>query len=131
VFHRFEILELRTSIRQRADPAFSFFLDSIGDDYLHDSIDLACLRHTQSIQELINFVFPPAVVADASICISRAILSPFNEFVDAFNSAILHTVPGNSHCYTSSDSIEGEGSDEGVFSDPEFLNSLQEPGIPA
>jgi hypothetical protein len=76
-------------------------------------------------------VFPRAVLADPTVCISRAILSPFNAFVDEFNAAILENVPGEAHCYSSSDSIEDDyGSNEGVFSDPEFLNSLQEPGIP-
>jgi hypothetical protein len=93
-------------------------------------VDISCLRHTHSVLELINFVFPPAIVADPSLCIRRAILSPFNAFVDEFNTAILHTVPGDTHCYTISDSVERESLDEGVFSDPEFLNSLQEPGIP-
>jgi hypothetical protein len=62
----------------------------------------------------------------------RAILSPYNAFVDEFHSIILGSVPGEIHCYVSSDSIEdsSEGSNEAVFSDPEFLNSLQEPGIP-
>ncbi|KAJ7918252.1 hypothetical protein B0H13DRAFT_2321577 [Mycena leptocephala] len=81
---------------QEAARAMSLFdnrdEDSIGDDYLHDSVDLEHLNHTQSVQELINFVFPPSVVADPAICIMRAILSPFNVFVDEFNSTILHTV---------------------------------------
>jgi hypothetical protein len=117
-------------MRQRGDPSFSSFLDSIGDDHLHDSVDLGRLRHTHSAQQVINFVFPPSVVVDPILCISRAILSPFNVFVDEFNAAILHTVPGDSHSYASSDSVEDEGPDGTVFSDPEFLNSLQEPGIP-
>jgi hypothetical protein len=51
--------------------------------------------------------------------------------MDKFNTTILCTVPGDSHCYMSSNSIEGshDNSNEEVFSDPEFLNSLQEPGI--
>jgi hypothetical protein len=66
------------------------------------------------------------------VCISRAILSPFSDFVDKFNSAILRTVPGQSPTYISSDSIEGDtdGSDNSILDDPEFLNSLNEPGIP-
>jgi hypothetical protein len=87
VFHHFEILKLETSMRQRHDLAFSSFLDGISDDYLHDSVDLGCSRHTQSPQELINFIFPPGVVSDPEVCISRAILSPFNLFVDEFNTA--------------------------------------------
>jgi hypothetical protein len=102
-------------MRQRANLAFSACLDSIGNDHLHDSVYLSCLLHTHSAQELIDFVFPAAVV---------------NTFVDNFNSTILHSVLGDSRCYISSDSIADDSSNEGVFSDPEFLNSLKEPGIP-
>jgi hypothetical protein len=51
--------------------------------------------------------------------------------VNSFNAAILHNVPCNIHQYHSSDSIEGdaEGSNKAVLADPEFLNSLEEPGI--
>jgi hypothetical protein len=76
VFQRFEILKLGSSIRQQNDPTFSAFLDTIGDDSEHQTVDLGRLQHTQSTQELIDFVFPPAVVADPAICITRAILSP-------------------------------------------------------
>jgi hypothetical protein len=87
------------------------------------------LRHTQSFDEFINFVFPSDILADPAIGILRAILSPYNVFVDEFNEAILQNVPGESHCYISNDSIEAEDSSN-VFSDPEFLKSLREPGIP-
>jgi hypothetical protein len=72
------------------------------------------------------------VVADPIICISRAILSPFNAFVNEFNATILHNAPGQSHHYHSSNSVEGdvENSGEMVLADPDFLNSLDEPGIP-
>jgi hypothetical protein len=132
VFRHFEILSLKSLMRQRHDLAFSSFLDDIGDDYLHDSVDLGRLHHTRSIQELINFVFPPSIVSDPAVCICRAILSPFNLFVDEFNKTILGNVQGRAHCYVSSDSVEDDasGSSDAVFSDPEFLNSLREPGIP-
>jgi hypothetical protein len=119
-------------MRQRDDPQFSSFLDTIGDNHDQNTMDLSQLQHTQSMQHLIDFVFPPAVVADPLICISRAILSPFNVFANNFNAIILHNVPGDIHHYHSSDSIEGdaEGSNEAVLADPEFLNSLEEPGIP-
>ena len=119
-------------MRQRDDPQFSAFLDAIGDNHADNTVDLSCLQHTQSVQELIDLVFPPAVVADPNICIVRAILSPFNAFVEEFNTTILGNVPGPTHCYVSSDSIEddAEQSNETVVADPEFLNSLEEPGIP-
>jgi hypothetical protein len=125
-------LRLETSICQQNDPAFLAFLDSIGNDYEHEMVELGRLHHTRSVQELIDFVFPPAIVSDPAVCIARAILSPYNAFVDEFNTSILNNVPGNSHCYLSKDSIEEDvqGSNEAVYDNPEFLNSLQEPGIP-
>jgi hypothetical protein len=41
-------------------------------------------------------------------------------------------VLGQRHYYHSSDSVEGdaENSNKAVLADPEFLNSLEEPGIP-
>jgi hypothetical protein len=64
---------------QRDDPEFSSFLDAIGDDHKQDVVDLGWLHHTQSGQHLIDFGFPPAVVADPLICISCAILSPLHQ----------------------------------------------------
>jgi hypothetical protein len=90
-------------MRQHPDLAFSSFLDPIGENYLHQSIDDARLNNTQSFEGYINFVFPPSVVADPSLCITRAVLSPFNTFVDEFDAAIPHTAPGDSHCYVSND----------------------------
>jgi hypothetical protein len=132
IFKHFQILRLNVSMRQRNDPNFASFLDAIGDNHDQETVDLGRLRHTESIQTLIDFVFPPSVAMDPMVCISRAILSPFNSFVDEFNSTILRTVPGQTHTYISSDSIEGDtdGSNNSILADPEFLNSLNEPGIP-
>ncbi|KAJ7699160.1 hypothetical protein B0H16DRAFT_1644141, partial [Mycena metata] len=58
----FEILELKTSMRQRQDPEFASFLD--GDDHQHDSVDLSALQHRNSVQDLVNFVFPPEIVTE-------------------------------------------------------------------
>jgi hypothetical protein len=102
-------------IRQSGDPQFSSFLDAIVDNHSEDTADLERLPHTQSVQELLDFVFPPAVVADPSLCIPRAILSPFNAFVNAFNPTILRNVTRNSQHYHSSDSIEGDAEGSGIF----------------
>jgi ATP-dependent DNA helicase PIF1 len=134
VFKWFEILRLEVSIRQRNDPEFSKFLDDIGDDVENDFVDLTRLPHTTSITDVIDFVFPAEILDHPEECIKRAILSPFNTFVDQFNSTIRDSVPGSARTYLSSDTVEGdEGIPTGalsVLSDPEFLNSLQEPGIP-
>jgi hypothetical protein len=134
IFNRFEILKLDASIRQRDDMEFSNFLDAIGDDFINDSVDLTRFPHTTSVHDIIDFVFPPEILQQPEQCIQRAILSPFNAFVDEFNSTILDSVSGQSHVYLSSDTVEGDedvtAGAQSVLSDPEFLNSLQEPGIP-
>jgi hypothetical protein len=111
------------SIRQQNDPAFPTFLDSIGGDYEHETVELGRLHHTRSVQ----FVFPPAIVSDPVVCIAHAILRPYNAFVNEFTMSILNNVPRISHCSIEEDV---QGSNEAVYEDPDFLNSLQEPGIP-
>lgn len=121
-------------MRQRNDQEFSAFLDDIGDDTTNDSVDITRLPHTTSIEDVIDFVFPADILPHPEECIKRAILSPFNAYVDEFNSTILRDLPGTSHTYLSSDTVEGdEGTGpeaEAILSDPDFLNSLHEPGIP-
>ncbi len=133
VFRHFEILSLTQSLHQRDDPDFSKFLDSIGDNADNSMVDLGRLRHMHSPQECIDFVFPVSILSDPVICAQRAILSPYNEFVDEFNSVIMSWLPGESRDYLSTDSIEGDENTsnlEGPLSDPDFLNSLTEPGVP-
>lgn len=133
IFNNFEILCLEASMRQCNDPEFSSFLDAIGDDCEHDSVDLGQLPHTQDSQQLVDFVFPPAIVCNPDVCIQRAILSPYNEFVDEFNNSILEIAPGEAWQYHSRDYILDEetlNNSQAVCTDPEFLNSLTEPGIP-
>lgn len=133
VFKRFEILKLEESIRQRNDPEFSKILDSIGDDYTNDTVDLGRLHHTSSVEDTVQFVFPTDILQHPDECIKRAILSPFNMYVDEFNSMILDKVEGETRTYLSSDTVEdddGNPLEGSVVADPEFLNSLNEPGIP-
>jgi hypothetical protein len=59
-----------------------------GKHYDHDEADLTQIRHTQSIDEVIEFVFPPEILSNPKACMERAILSPYNEFVDEFNTRI-------------------------------------------
>lgn len=129
IFQCFEVLQLTSSIRQASDPQFSALLDSIGDNMENEKVDLGMLSHTQSVLDCLNFVFPADVVKDSDVCIHHAILSPFNEFVDGFNSDVLDRVLGDLHEYMSSDTIEGDEdgnsrAEESPLSDPDFIHSL-------
>jgi hypothetical protein len=102
--------------------------------YDHDEVDLARIRHTQSVDEIINFVFPPEILNNPEACMERAIFSPYNEFVDEFNSQIQARMAGNERTYFSADSIVDDvvpGDDSlQIFATQDFLNALTEPGIP-
>jgi len=129
IFQDFEILQLNESIRQRTDPVFSQFLDGIGDRVGGSTVDLACLPHTFSTTEFIEFVFPKDVVSDPTQTIHRAILSPYNVFVDEFNAGVLALVDGDARSYHSSDTVVDDDP-ENPCTSLDFLNSLTEPGIP-
>lgn len=134
MFADFEILNLHEPLRQSNDPDFARFLDSIGDDYLHDSVDLSRLLHTQSVQDVIDFVFPNNVLRSPEECINRAILSPYNQYVDDFNGVIIDVLPGIARTYYSSDTIDGDDTQPDdvrqPLATPDYLNALKEPGIP-
>jgi hypothetical protein len=135
VFQQFEILRLSEPLRQGNDLNFSNFLDSIGDNCEDEEVDLGCLSHTQSPAELLDFVFPRAVVGKPRECLRRAILSPFNQAVDDFNAEVLTRVPGMERSYLSHDWIDDEDKsivdmETNPLASPEFLNSQSEAGIP-
>jgi hypothetical protein len=135
IFSHFEILHLDTTtpIRQSTDPDFANFLNNIGDDYLHDTVDLGRLSHCHSVNTVLDFVFPHNIVSNPHLCIKRAILSPFNVFVDEFNSKISDRLPGENRTYWSTNYIESDLDQDDVeqsIATPDLLNSFQEPGIP-
>jgi len=72
-------------------------------------VNLGQLQHTQSPAECIQFVFPSDILPQPETCICRAILSPFNQYVDRFNTEILGSLPGEAITYFSSDQIEEDG----------------------
>jgi hypothetical protein len=130
IFSHFEILCLHTSIRQSNDPEFAQFLNSIGDDCEHDSVNMDRFPHTNPVEAVLNFVFPPDIIAQPLLCLQRAILSPYNTFVDDFNAQILHHLSGLPTTYYSADYIEGDDENIGnSIATPDLLNSLDEPGI--
>jgi ATP-dependent DNA helicase PIF1 len=64
----------------------------------------------------------------------RAILCPYNEFVDEFNALIRDKMPGDQRTYFSSDSIDDDSMPSNNEVQPlatqDYLNALTEPGIP-
>lgn len=89
----FRIFSLHHPIRSAADPEYTEFVDAIGENTHDNYVSLHLLEKTNSTEEAINFLFPPNVLTDPSICLGRAFLSPRNIYVDEFNQAILDRLP--------------------------------------
>jgi len=132
LFRRFELHELQQSMRNGADPAFSQWVDTAGDDFACGNLDVAkFFRTTQSVEDARHFLFPPDVTADADKCARRAFLSPYNKDVNAFNTSILESMSGSETVYLSFDSVKGDVEPgQEALATPDHLNDLTFPGVP-
>jgi len=83
----------------------------------------------QSIQELYGMVYPDLVhrFQDLNWLSERAILCPRNDAAAIINQQLLNQLPGDSKTYKSFDTAVGD--DNIIDYPPEFLNSLDPPGI--
>jgi len=64
------------------------------------------LSSTTEKNDLINFVFPDAVLRDPAACRPRGIFAATNEQVDEYNSILLDRVQGESKRYFAADSLK-------------------------
>jgi hypothetical protein len=96
LWKQFEVFSLKHPFRSAQDPAYTNFVDNIGEDYSNRTVDLHILQRLHNIDEVIAFLFPPYVLRDPLQCLKRAFLSPRNIYVDEFNTALLDILPGQS-----------------------------------
>lgn len=134
-------LNLRTNMRvhlrgEAGAEEFSRQLLSIGDGTFPtvapSTIKLPaslCCSVSSDIQ-LIERVFPDIErnFNNRDWLCERAILAPLNQMVDVINATIQDRLPGLSRTYLSIDSVVD--ADQAVNYPTEFLNSVNEPGIP-
>ena len=76
------------------DTEYTSFIDDIGKDISGARRQLPLLRNTRNILDVIDFLFPLEILNMPYLCLSRAVLSPRNIFVDEFNDIILNRLPG-------------------------------------
>ena len=92
------------------------------------------------VTPLIRFVYPnlghrisPQTVLSGESddwLAERCVLAPLNDDIHSVNNAIIRSLPGEPHVYSSADSVAEEPSGDDEPSYPvEFLNMLQIPGI--
>ena len=87
------------------------------------------------LSDLIDFVYPNLFESSANVdyMAGRAILTPKNDDVERISSLIMDQFPGEFRTYPSADSVyltDGSNTDQPQLYAPEFLRSLQIPGLP-
>nr|XP_017228440.1 PREDICTED: ATP-dependent DNA helicase PIF1-like [Daucus carota subsp. sativus] len=111
-----------------------------GDREYHDddiciSEHFCNLENSNSVDEMIDSTFPDFLknFKDPEYLSERAILTPTNQIVGHVNTLIVEKIPGEMHSYYSVDSAEdfpGSERDQMQSFPPEYMNSLNVPGLP-
>ena len=127
----FDTFTLSTPIRNAADLEYATFVDDIGDG-LVDDVSFDLLHSASTEKEVIDFVYPPAVLDDPQACLNRAILAPTNRQIDVYNAMVLDRVVGDEKIYMATDSLK-EADDCNLRSPNAILDYVRHhppPGIP-
>jgi ATP-dependent DNA helicase PIF1 len=102
----FTVYRLTQPIRNASDPAFSAFVEAIGEGILNDA-DLSRLTHIDKAQHMVERVFPPDILADPLMTSRRSIITVTNAQADGYNDRVLKSMPdAPSRTYYASDSIK-------------------------
>ena len=84
---------------------YASFIDDIGDG-LTDNVAFDLLRNTSCETDIVDFVYPPNVLANPRACLNRAILAPTDRQIDAYNTIVLGRVTGEEKTYMATDSLK-------------------------
>lgn len=109
--------------------------DENGEDDIAIPTQFCHLNSTTTVEKMIESTFPVFFdnYKDVDYLSERAILTPTNQTVGHVNSVIVEMIPGEMSSYFSVDTAEdfpGSESDQLASFPPEYLNSINIPGLP-
>ncbi len=90
------------------------------------------MEKAHSRDDLINFVYPPNILASPQDCLQRSILAPTNAQVDGYNETIINRIDGLQRTYLAADSLK-EVEEAGIESPDTVLDYVARqtpPGLP-
>ena len=94
LWDNFQILRLHQPVRNAEDPAYSEWVDSIGEDFSTDSpIELPLIDRIHSYEQIADFLFPDSILHTPLDVSQHSFLSPLNTYVDEFNLEMLERIP--------------------------------------
>ncbi|CAG8806264.1 15420_t:CDS:2, partial [Gigaspora margarita] len=81
------------------NPNFAKFIDTIGENWQEDEVNLDIFKTIQNIEKAISFLYSVNIFSDLIALQKRAFLSPQNILVNDFNYKILDSLLGNTYTY--------------------------------
>ena len=84
------------------------------------------------LRDILDFVYPPHILADPLRCLKCSILAPTRRQVDAYNNTLLNQIHGSQRTYMASDSLK-EVTAAGMISPDSVLDYAAKqtpPGLP-
>ncbi|KAE8184431.1 hypothetical protein CF328_g7858, partial [Tilletia controversa] len=137
LFASFQLHELEAAQRQASDPDFAAWVDSIGDDYTMQPVNLNDMfTSVMTEQAAVDFLFPLPALSNPSEAVKRCFLTPLNANVDAFNRMVTDRLPGIIECKYATDTIKGSDDAEQAQNEDvtaatsQTLALLAHPGVP-
>lgn len=127
----FQIRQLITPIRNAADLEYAAFVDAIGDG-AGPEVELNLLPTTNDAGGIVEFVYPPEILAAPEACLTRSILAPTHVQVNAYNTDIKDRLQGMDRTYFAADTLK-ETDDLDLEPDQAILDFVARhtpPGLP-
>lgn len=127
----FTVYRLTVRLRNSEDLDFATWIDDIGEGR-SSTVALDMFQRVETMQALIDFVFPRHIVLSPPSCLKRAILCPTNAQVNSYNDVILGEVDGARRTYLAADTLR-EAEDAGDFDPQTILDYVARqtpPGLP-
>jgi ATP-dependent DNA helicase PIF1 len=101
----FRIFHLHAPIRNATDLQFSLWVDAIGNGLMKmPSLDM--LNKLISIDDVIEWTFPEAILADPVSAARRSILAVTNQQIEYYNLRVLRHIHGEERTYYATDSVK-------------------------
>ena len=140
LWHHFQILRLTVNMRVQPglyNIAFAHWLERMSyDNSMYGNLPIPEYICTYTVlQDLIEFVYPPATIAAACTDLAtfqhRCILAFHNDTINALNAMILEQLPGDLHVFHTLDTSDVNEADPDFAQLPaEYMQSLTSGGLP-
>ena len=140
LWHYFRILWLTVNMRVQAgldNSIFANWLQTMSyNPSMYGNLSIPEYIRTYTVlQDLIDFVYPPAMIAMACTDIAtfqhRCILAFHNDTINTLNAMILEQLPGNLHIFHAVDTSDVNEADPDFAQLPaEYMQSLTSGGLP-